>query len=55
MTLIRIGDPFLARYSLRQRKRARLYCAEGHDMEERFSIHLGRWRSCSRCGLIEEQ
>ena len=47
-------DRLLAHYVLRQKRQARLLCAEGHDMERRSSAHLGVWLTCTRCGLIEE-
>ncbi len=51
-----IGTPeerFLIEYGLRQKRLARLRCANGHDMQPRSSWHLGSWSTCSRCSLIE--
>lgn len=51
---LREGSPFLTWYDRRQRAAAALYCAQGHDMERRTSAHLGTWRVCVRCRLIED-
>lgn len=45
-------DAALAR---RQRRLARLYCANGHDWRiGGDSAHMGSWDTCRRCCLIRD-
>lgn len=40
-------------WAARQKRLAGLYCGKGHNIVERDASHIGKWRACTRCGLIE--
>ena len=44
-----------AAWDERQQRLAALHCTDGHDFRKRRrrSMHVGSWRTCRRCLLIE--
>jgi hypothetical protein len=48
-----LAEKFDAAWDERQRKLSLLRCVDGHQFARRWSMHLGMWKACRGCGLIQ--